>query len=157
ECAARLLTLRRTIDLLRHVGRTEPLPPGFKEALHRRLATVPPPAPAFSARLWQFLEVLRLDSAPRLGMALGVTALLFSLAVPGIRAGGGEAVSGGGGNGPGAAATSELEVAAAFRVPQQRIAVVRFDFVADVEVMDVEFEVTLPSELNFIDEGKVLE
>ena len=48
------------------------------------------------------------------------------------------------------------EVAAAFRVPSQRVAVVHLDFVADVALADVEFEVTLPIELHFVDGGKAL-
>jgi hypothetical protein len=41
-------------------------------------------------------------------------------------------------------------------VPQKRIAVVHLDFVSDESIDDVEFEVTLPSELHFIDGGHAL-
>jgi hypothetical protein len=146
ECELRLQELKRTLALLHRVGQSEPLPAGFEAALHLRLAAEPPPAPGFMARLWRVLERLQLDSAGRLGLALAAAALLL-IALPQLRrntGSGGHSLSG------------EQEVAAAFRVPQQRIAVVRFDFVADVEVRDVEFEVTLPSGLNFIDEGKVV-
>lgn len=155
-CAARLTALKRTIFLLRQVGQTEPLPTGFQQALRRRLANAPPPSPSVATRFFRILEALRLDSAPRLGLALGAAALALGLAILPVQKGRLAASGNGGSNGHSGAAGSEQEVAAAFRVPQQRIAVVQFDFVADVEVVDVEFEVNLPSELHFIDDGKVL-
>lgn len=154
-CANRLNELQQTLRLLRQIGVSEPLPAQFQASLHRRLAATPPPALSLRARLWQFAERLRIDSAPRLllaGAALGVLVLL-----PVVLRDRGHSVtasnSGGTSVGPSAstAAGPEQEVAASFRVPAQRTAVLRFDFVADVEVPDVEFEVTLPSELFFID------
>lgn len=146
-CAARMDSLKQTLSLLRRVGREEALPSGFAAALHLRLAAEPPPKPSLLARVWRFLEKLHLDSVPRLGLAIGALALLVVVALPQLR-------NGNGSNGHGPAV--EQEVAAAFRVPQQRIAVVRFDFVADVQIEDVEFEVTLPNELHFVDAGKIL-
>ncbi len=148
DCRLRFESLKRTLSLLRRVGESEQLPAGFQLSLHRRLAALPAPVPPLSARFWRLLERLRIDTAPRLGLALtAAAALLVLIALPQLHHGNGSAL-----HNP----SGEQEVAAAFRVPQQRIAVVRFDFVADVEVQDVEFEVTLPNELNFIDEGKVL-
>lgn len=148
DCTARLEGLRQTLSLLRQVGRSEVPPPGFGAALHRRLAGTPPPVPSWSARLWGWAERMHVDSGLRLSF-VGV-AVLALLAVPVAMRGRGH----GGGGQPVASVAArggEQEVAAAFRVPQQRVAVVRFDFVAAVEIADVEFEVTLPSELHFID------
>jgi hypothetical protein len=147
DCRQNLESLKRTLKLLHRVGESEQLPSGFQLSLHRRLAAEPPPTPSLIARLWRLLEQLQIDSAPRIGLALGAAALLGLVVLPQLRHGSGSALHN---------LSGEQEVAAAFRVPQQRIAVVRFDFVADVKVEDVEFEVTLPNELNFIDEGKVL-
>lgn len=146
DCARRLGELRATVTLLRRVGRSEPLPRDFAAALHRRLAAVPPPSPPLLSRLWQGLALLGLDSGKRLGLAaVGLGALLLAAgAVRHARDGGG------------AAYAPEQEVAAAFRVPSRRVAVVHLDFVADAALADVEFEVTLPSELHFIDAGKPL-
>jgi hypothetical protein len=147
QCAARLVSLKQTLSLLRRVGQEEAPPAGFAASLHLRLSAEPAPTPPLSARLWRFFDRLHLGSAPRLGLAAAGLALLIVVAVaPSLRSG----------NGGGHGAAPEQEVAAAFRVPQQRIAVVRFDFVADVQIEDVEFEVTLPSELHFVDGGKQL-
>ncbi|MBL9003190.1 MAG: zf-HC2 domain-containing protein [Myxococcales bacterium] len=153
-CADRLAGLTQTLRLLRTVGQNEPLPAHFRVALHRRLAQTPPPSPTLTARLWRLAESLRIDSAPRL-LLVGAAAVLL-IAVPvGWRergpAGGGSIAANGGPASSGSPSSAEQEVAASFRVPAQRTAVLRFDFVADVEVPDVEFEVTLPSELFFVD------
>jgi anti-sigma factor RsiW len=146
-CAERTESLRRTLQLLRRVGRSESPPAGFQASLHLRLAQEPPPRLPLSGRLWRWLESVGLDSAPRLGVATaGLGLIVLIAALPALR---GPSVVGRGSHG----AAGE-EVAAAFQVPQQHVAVVRFDFVADVEVPDVEFEVTLPSELHFMDAGQ---
>lgn len=156
DCARRLASLNELLGLLhrtgRQVGSPEALPTGFQASLRQRLAQEPPPVRPLRARLWGWLEGARLDSQPRLILAgCAMAALVF--AVPALH----QLHSLHRGSGPGAATSPvDHEVAAAFQVPQQRIAVVRFDFVADVEVPEVEFEVTLPSELDFIDEGKAL-
>lgn len=148
QCAARLFSLKQTLSLLRRVGLEEAPPAGFAASLHLRLAAEPAPTPPLSARLWRFFDRLHLGSAPRLGLAAaGLLLLIVVATLPALR-------SGNGGNGHGA--PPEQEVAAAFRVPQQRVAVLRFDFVADVQIEDVEFEVTLPNDLHFVDGGKLL-
>lgn len=155
DCAARLASLKSMLALLHKTGREashpEALPKGFQAALHLRLAQEPPPAQPLRARAWRFLERLRLDSGPRLALAGSAAALALVLAIPAVH----HRLGAGLGGSP-AGSLLEHEVAAAFQVPQHHIAVVRFDFVADVEVPEVEFEVTLPSELHFIDEGKAL-
>jgi anti-sigma factor RsiW len=149
DCTDRLESLRRTILLARRVGKREPLPAGFAAALHLRLAHEPPPRQPLRAQLWRMLESLGLYSRLRLGALAAAAGLLLLLAVGPTR----RSAPSGGQSSHGSASE---EVAAAFQVPQQRVAVVRFDFVADVDVPDVEFEVTLPSELHFIDDGQPL-
>ena len=147
DCAQRLGELRAAVALLRRVGQTEPLPTDFRAALHRRLAAEPPPKLPLSRRLWQLLEFAGLDSGRRLGLgaaAAGLLALLFLS--PAVRPRAGEGAAAGG--------PPEQEIAAAFRVPSRRVAVVQLDFVAEVPLADVEFEVTLPSELHFVDGGQ---
>jgi hypothetical protein len=147
SCAQELRELRDTVALLRRVGQSEPLPAEFTASLHRRLAATPPPEKPLFSRLWGVLERLGLDSGPRLGFSVSVAGLLGVLLlspVPPRRAS--ESAT--------PAYAPEQEVAAAFRVPSRRVAVVHLDFVADVPVDDVEFEVTLPSGLNFMEEGK---
>lgn len=149
-CAEQLRELQSTIALLRRVGAQEPLPPDFGAALHRRLAATPPPVLPWSQRLVEVLESLGLQGGRPLafagaGAAVALAAFLL-ISRAGHRPGEGSA--------PLYAAGQE--VAAAFRVPSQRVAVVHLDFVADVALADVEFEVTLPSELHFVDGGKPL-
>jgi hypothetical protein len=145
-CAARLDELREAVSLLRQVGRSETVPP-WQAELRRRLSQQPPPSPSLSVRLWQVLERLGLDSAPRLGLAAAGLGLLL-IAVPlGLRTRGEPAA---------AVFVPDEQIAASFRVPSQRIAVVQLDFVADDAVADVQFEVTLPSGLAFIDAGRPL-
>ena len=152
-CAQHLAELQSTVGLLRRVGQSEPLPPDFAAALHRRLAAVPPPPTPFLSRLWQALGGLGLDSGPRLGLGLGAAVGLGALLVVAGRLGHSRD-SGTLAYAPTAAAAPEI--AAAFRVPSRRVAVVHLDFVADVALADVEFEVTLPSELHFVDAGQPL-
>jgi hypothetical protein len=145
-CSQHLLELRETVGLLRQVGRSEALPADFRAALHRRLAATPPPARPLQARLWAVLERLGMDSGPRLGVAaaVGLLGVLLLSPLPPRRSTDGGA----------AAYLPDQEVAAAFRVPSRRVAVVHLDFVADVPLDDVEFEVTLPTGLNFVDAGQ---
>jgi hypothetical protein len=145
-CAARLDELREAVSLLRQFGRSEAVPP-WQAELRRRIAQQPVPSPSLSARLWRFLERLGLDSAPRLGLAAAGLGLLV-IAIPiGLRSRGEPSA---------AVFVPEEQIAASFRVPSQRIAVVQLDFVTDDAVSDVEFEVTLPSGLQFIDAGRPL-
>lgn len=148
DCARQLRELRTTIALLRRVGAQEPLPRELGPALRSRLALLPPPALPWSRRLVEGLERLGLYGGRRPALALAAVALGALLLVARTGHRGGE-----GGASPYAA---EQEVAAAFRVPAQRVAVVHLDFVADVALADVEFEVTLPTELHFVDGGKAL-
>lgn len=145
-CAARLDELREAVSMLRQVGRSETVPP-WQAELRRRLSQEPAPSPSLSVRIWQVLGRLGLDSAPRLGLLAAGLGLLL-IAVPlGLRTRGEPAA---------AVFVPDEQIAASFRVPSQRIAVVQLDFVADDAVADVQFEVTLPSGLQFIDAGRPL-
>lgn len=149
-CADHAKGLQQTLKLLRQVGQAERPPADFQRSLHRRLAQTPPPVPMLTARLWRLAETLHLDSTPRL-LLVG-TAMVALLLVPVLLRDRDSSVGPQMASGVGAlTAAAEQEIAASFRVPAQRTAVLRFDFVADVEVPDVEFEVTLPSELFFVD------
>lgn len=149
-CSQRYAELQATLRLLRRIGESEAPPPGFAAGLHRRLASEPAPRPALLARLWQLAATLHLDSSPRLVLAAVSVVVLLALPLA-LRGRDPRGSSTGAGTTGQARDAAEHEVAAAFRVPAQRTAVLRFDFVADVEVPDVEFEVTLPSDLFFID------
>ncbi len=149
-CAQQLRELKSTIALLRRVGAEEPLPPALGAALHRRLAATPPPELPWSRRLAEVLERLGLQGSRPLALvgaavALGALLLVSQGGRVGHRSEGSPALY-----------AADQEVAAAFRVPSQRVAVVHLDFVADVALADVEFEVTLPTELHFVDGGKPL-
>lgn len=150
-CAARLRELGEAVSLLQLLGRSTAPPAGFQPALRERLAAEPVPPTTLSARLWRLLERLRLDSAPRLGLAAVAAAGLVLLPIVGSRSQRAH-------NEPTAAVfVPDEQIAASFRVPSQRIAVVQLDFVADDPLEDVEFQVTLPSGLQFIDGGRPLD
>lgn len=148
SCTQQLDGLKQTLSLLRLAGQSEPLPADFSASLHRRLAAAPPPTLPLTSRLWAWLEHLGLDSGRRLalmGASAATVAVVLLLALP-TRSLAPDRRSGG----------ADTEIAASFRVPQKRIAVVHLDFVSDESIDDVEFEVTLPSELHFIDGGHAL-
>jgi hypothetical protein len=147
DCQQHLTELRQTVGLLREAGKQLQLPSDFQRALHEKLRAEPPPRLPLTTRLWWFLERFGFDSTPRLmaGAALAVT-LIALLLVP-LRQRG-EATA--------RVFVPEETVAASFRIPSQRVAVVQLDFVADVSVDDVEFEVSLPGELEFVDGGAAI-
>lgn len=148
-CTARLRELREGLTLLQEAGRDEVLPSGFQSELHRRLASEPIPRPPLSVRLGRLVEPLGLDRLPRLGLAAAGLALIGVV-------GAGVATLGPRPRGESAVFVPDEQIAASFRVPSQRIAVVQIDFVADDPVQDVLFEVTLPTGLQFIDGGRPL-
>jgi hypothetical protein len=145
-CAARLRELGEAVSLLQRLGRSTAPPAGFQQALHQRLAAEHVPPTPLGARLWRLLERLRLDSAPRLGLVAACAAGLVLLPLA-LRPRG-ESTA--------AVFVPDEQIAASFRVPSQRIAVVQLDFVSDDPLEDVEFQVTLPSGLQFIDGGRPL-
>ena len=147
DCRRHLNQLEKTVLLLKKAGQDMTVPSDFSMRLHARLLQEPAPRIPLSTRLWWKLESLGLDSGPRLGacaMAFAVLVLLFIGTLLG------------GGPGRATVFVPEETVAASFRIPSHRVAVVQLDFVADASVDDVEFEITLPGELEFIDGGQAI-
>lgn len=140
-CTERLEQLAEAVSLLRRAGQ-EAVPAGFRAALHQRLLAEPPPRRPLSARCAELLERLRLDSAPRLGMLASAAAAAVVLAMVSVD------------RQRNVPEPAVGEVAAPFQVPSRRIAVVHLDFVSNMEIDNVQFEVTLPQELAFISDGK---
>lgn len=147
SCQRHLTELRQTIGMLRDAGRSMASPLDFQRKLHARLSAEPPPKLPILTRLWWSLERLGLDSGPRLlaGATLAF-AVVFLLTVP-LRHQRETTAR---------VFVPEETVAASFRIPSHRVAVVQLDFVADVSVEDVEFEVNLPGELEFVDGGQAI-
>lgn len=147
SCQRHLTELRQTILMMRDAGRNIAMPSDFQRKLHARLLAEPPPKRPILTRLWWSLERLGLDSGPRLlaGATLSI-AIVLLLVVP-LRQKGESTAR---------VFVPEETVAASFRIPSQRVAVVQLDFVADVSVDDVEFEVSLPGELEFVDGGQAI-
>lgn len=141
-CTTRLAEHQRLLRLLSWVGETESVPRVLSQGLHLRLAQEPVPKRPLFSSLWPVLDVLRWH---RTGLLAAACALAVVLTAPSLWK-----------RSPGASQADGSELAAAFQVPAQRVAVVRIDFVADVEIPEVEFEVTLPSDLQFVDEGQVI-
>ncbi len=146
-CQRHLTELRQTIGMLRDAGRSMASPLDFQHKLHVRLNAEPPPKLPTLTRLWWSLERLGLDSGPRLLAGATLTfAVVFLLTVP-LRHQRETTAR---------VFVPEETVAASFRIPSHRVAVVQLDFVADVSVEDVEFEVNLPGELEFVDGGQAI-
>ena len=132
-------------SLVSQLGRLgdEPLPEDFSAGLHRKLVAAGPPI----ASPWQRLvERLRLHPFALSAVSASLAAVL---AITGTRAvllrkGAGAA------GGPGA-----LQ-AVAMRVPSSKVALVKIDFIAEREIEDVDFEITLPDGLRFVSEGEQL-
>jgi hypothetical protein len=138
-------------DLVRELKGLRAEPPGataFAAALHRRLAAeMPPRAPAWSARLRE--RVLRPALLwPLVGTVCGVLAFL----VMGRLAGRSEVA-----RAPRPAqVVAHGEVAPTYLVPSSKVAVIKLNFAASVDVADVDFEVELPEGLAFWSGGKKL-
>ena len=147
DCRRHLDQLEKTVLLLKKAGQDMTVPSDFSTRLHARLLQEPAPRIPLSTRLWWKLESLGLDSGPRLGACAMAFAVLVLLFIGTLR---------GGGPGRATVFVPEETVAASFRIPSHRVAVVQLDFVADASVDDVEFEITLPGELEFIDGGQAI-
>ena len=146
-CQNQLAQLRQTSSLLRELGRDLTVPADFQRKLHARLLVEPPPRIPLLTRLWWRLERLGLDSGPRLfasaALAVGIVLLLL---LPLRKHGESTA----------AVFVPDSAIAASFRIPSHRVAVVQLDFVADVSVDEVDFEINLPRELEFVDGGNAI-
>jgi putative zinc finger protein len=134
-CGRELEELEATIGLLRRAG-SEPLPEGFGLALHQALVAAGPPR-----RSW--LDTVRAAIVARpMTFAASAAALAALVAVGGTLAWTHRAA-------PSAAV-------AVHRVPESKVALVKIDFVAEKDIDDVAFEITLPDGLRFVSGGEQL-
>jgi hypothetical protein len=126
-------------------------PPGgqaFQAALHRRLvAAGPPPAQSFTARLREAFARRPALVWPTVGVLCGVLAFTALRRL----------------DGPGPVVRTEPapvvpsgEVAPTYQVPSSKVAVIKLNFAATVDVADVSFEVELPEGLHFWSGGQKL-
>ncbi len=147
DCRRHLAQLDLTVRMLREAGQRQPVPTDFSLKLRERLRQEPAPTIPLFTRLWWKLEQLGLDSGPRLWTVAMAASVLVLLSIGTLRD-----------RGPSQAAVfvPEETVAASFRIPTHRVAVVQLDFVADVSVEDVQFEISLPGELEFVDGGQAV-
>jgi hypothetical protein len=129
-------------------------PPGgheFGAALHRRLvAAGAPPAPSWTARLREALTRRPALLWPSVGVLCGVLAFVTLQRWSGTP------------NRPvaqqeGPTAPGPMgEVAPTYQVPSSKVAVIKLNFAASVDVADVDFEVELPEGLHFWSGGQKL-
>jgi anti-sigma factor RsiW len=134
-CGAELAEMEATLGLLRRAG-SEPLPDGFQLSLHQALVAAGPPE-----RRW--MDRIRAAIASRpMTFAACAASLAAAIAVGTTLV----AVHR-------AAAPAQ---AIAYRVPESKVALVKIDFVAEKNIEDVAFEITLPDGLRFVSGGQQL-
>lgn len=146
-CQERLDGLEEALRLLQLAGR-ERAPAELGRGLHLRLVQEPAPRASGWGRLRGWLEPLWRRGSLVGAAAVGAAGMLLVLGGTGALSGGrgGVAVSREAGLTQG-----QAEAPAPFQVPTRRVAVVDLSFVTDQVIDGVEFEVTLPQELAFID------
>ena len=133
-CGAELAELEATIGMCRRAG-SEPLPDGFSRALHQALVAAGPPRRSF-------FDAVRAAIAMRpMTFAASAAALAALVSVGGTLA---------------LTRHAPPMQAIAYRVPESKLALVKVDFVAEKEVADVDFEITLPDGLRFVSGGQQL-
>jgi anti-sigma factor RsiW len=136
-CAAELGELEATIGLMRRAG-SEPLPDGFALSLHQALVAAGPPERTFMDRVRAAIAMRPMTfaaCAAALAAIVSVgTTLKFSRHPVG---------------------TTPAQ-AIAYRVPESKVALVKIDFVAEKNIDDVAFEITLPDGLRFVSGGQQL-
>jgi anti-sigma factor RsiW len=138
RCGQELVELEATVGLLRKAG-TEPLPEGFSMSLHQALVAAGAPK-----RSW--LDAVRAAMALRpVTFAASAAALAAMVATGGTIALVHRA--------PVAAAPPAI---ASYKVPESKVALVKIDFVAERDIEDVAFEITLPDGLRFVAGGEQL-
>jgi hypothetical protein len=117
----------------------------FQAGLHRRLAAAgPPPVPSWQARLREGLSRRPALLWPAAGVLCGVLAFLVMGRLGAPRPD----------RGPAPVAAGD--VAPTYRVPSSKVAVIKLNFAASVDVADVDFEVELPEGLYFWSGGQKL-
>ena len=134
-CAAELAEMEATVGLLRRAG-SEPLPDGFALSLHQALVAAGPPERRWLDRVRQAIAMRPMTfaaCAASLAAVVSVGATLkFSHRQP------------------------TAAQAIAYRVPESKVALVKIDFVAEKNIDDVAFEITLPDGLRFVSGGQQL-
>ena len=140
-CSRELIELTATVSLLRRAG-TPPLPAGFEQELHERLLAAGPSDPAIRDR---FRWASRTHPGALVAAASAVAAALAAvLAIAGttavLRQGDRSAVG----------------TPARFRVPQQKVILIKVDFASEKDIGHVNFEILLPDGLRFYAGGREL-
>ena len=141
RCGRELAELEATIGLLRRAG-GEPLPEGFSLSLHQALVAAGAP------RLGLIDRVRAAIALRPVTFAASTAALAAMLATGGTMLALHRL--------HGAASTAPTAVAAAYKVPESKLALVKIDFVAEKAIDDVAFEITLPDGLRFVSGGQEL-
>ena len=138
-CGAELAALERNFELCQRAG-TEPLPEGFALSLRQALVAAGPPTPTLLDRWRQKVAARPLGFALAVAVLAAVVATGATLTVTHHRS-------------PSAV---EPVLAASYRVPSSKVALVKVDFVAAQAIEDVAFEITLPDGLRFVSGGELL-
>jgi hypothetical protein len=126
--------------------RVDPPVEPFQAALHRRLAAAgPPPVPSWLARLRAGLGRRPALLWPTTGVLCGVLAFVVMGRLRGPER-----------LGPEHPPITSGEVAPTYRVPSSKVAVIKLNFAASVDVADVDFQVELPEGLSFWSGGQRL-
>jgi hypothetical protein len=132
--------------------RVDPPEQPFAARLHERLSAAgPPPAPRWWFRAMIWLRMRPQITWPTAGILAGVSCfvLLMAFARPLVAPQIALAP-------PGAVAPSATLAQTAYRLPASKVALVRLNFAAEVEVEDVTFDVELPDGLVFWSRGRSL-
>jgi anti-sigma factor RsiW len=134
-CAAELGELEATIGLMRRAG-TEPLPDGFALSLHQALVAAGAPERTFMDRVRAAIAMRPMTFAACAAALAAVVSVGTTWKFSHRQATPTQAI--------------------AYRVPESKVALVKIDFVAEKNIDDVAFEITLPDGLRFVSGGQQL-
>ena len=135
-CGHELVELEATIGLLRRAG-TEPLPEGLSLSLHQALVAAGPP---------------RRSSLDAVRAAIALKPVTFAASAAALAA----MLATGGTLMMLHRAAAPAPTVASYKVPESKVALVKIDFVAERDIEDVAFEITLPDGLRFVAGGQQL-
>jgi anti-sigma factor RsiW len=136
RCGRELAELEATMSLLRRAG-NEPLPEGFGLGLHQALVAAGKP---------------KLGWIDRVRAAIALRPVTYAAAAAALAA----MLATGGTLGWVHRGHSHAPIAVAHRVPADKLALVKIDFVAEEAIDNVAFEITLPDGLRFVSDGNEL-
>jgi hypothetical protein len=152
-CGARLMQLEIAARLMRQAGEVR-LPDGFQEELHRKLVAAEPPALSLRTRLAAWT---RLHPLSALGLAAALSAVLAMAGTTAVLLHGARDFGAGASWGATSNRSSESAIAAPhFKVPAEKVALVKIDFASAKAIDDVDFEILLPDGLHFFSGGQEL-